>query len=264
MWLIPTFPIVPIGLNALLPRTLTGFTCKLSTVNGTAFITQPNTDLSAYVGRFLTLTAGGKTLTGWAKAAGTAETLGDAKNVSNCVNDAALPFSTFSGASATGFHAHSTGDAGGRAGTADEITWVAGELQKVTFTHVDTSGMFATYFDTALDGSDALRIANGTSYTTMPSSQTGVVKMFNGDNAEFTISNLAVKQVLAPGATGLTIVSAKGGTTYNWTSKEVGFDENAASFTLTIEEGTDDLDYLTDESGNILTNPATGDQITWV
>jgi hypothetical protein len=58
-------------------QTYTDFTCNLSTVAGTAFITNPSIDLSRFAGMKLTLTAGGKTLVGWGKAAGspTGETL---------------------------------------------------------------------------------------------------------------------------------------------------------------------------------------------
>jgi hypothetical protein len=54
----------------------TGFICTLSTVAGTAFISNPSIALPPYINKKITLTAGGKTLVGWLKSAGAGETLG--------------------------------------------------------------------------------------------------------------------------------------------------------------------------------------------
>ena len=48
------------------------------------------------------------------------------------------------------------------------------------------------------------------------------------DNVEFTVASISLKQVLTPSATGVTITSTAGGTTYNWASIESGFDYNDA------------------------------------
>ena len=39
----------------------------------------------------------------------------------------------------------------------------------------------------------------------------------------------SLKQVLTPSATGVTIVSAAGGSTYNWTYEQSGFNRNDSS-----------------------------------
>ena len=44
-----------------------------------------------------------------------------------------------------------------------------------------------------------------------------------------TIDNVSLKQVLTPSVTGVTITSTADGTTYNWASKESGFNYNDAS-----------------------------------
>ena len=50
---------------------------------------------------------------------------------------------------------------------------------------------------------------------------------------------VSFKQVLTPSTTGVTIVSAYGGSTYNWTSEESGFNRNDASgYTYDIEAGS--------------------------
>jgi len=53
---------------------LAGFTCNLSIVDGTAFITNPSTSLVPYIGRKITLNDGTQNLVGYIKAAGTGET----------------------------------------------------------------------------------------------------------------------------------------------------------------------------------------------
>jgi hypothetical protein len=45
--------------------------------------------------------------------------------------------------------------------------------------------------------------------------------------------DVSLKQVLTPSATGVTIVSTQGGSTYNWTS-DSGINGNSASFTAVI------------------------------
>ena len=44
----------------------------------------------------------------------------------------------------------------------------------------------------------------------------------------------SVKQVLTPSATGVTITSTPGGTTYNWASVESGFNYNATSYSVDL------------------------------
>jgi hypothetical protein len=213
------------------------FTCKLSTVNGVAFITNPSQDISKYLNRKATLTAGGKTLVGWIKAAGSGESLGTALNVSNCAN---LSYDTFDGASSTGFHAISTGTSPSRvAGTADEIVFTLGALYKSSFDLTLTSGTAPTVLEKANLGGSQLggfvNSVNGanTKYSTITTSATGVLQFQNASIAEFTVANLAVKKVNSPSATGVRIVDAQGSSTYNWTSND-GLDANSASYTLTI------------------------------
>jgi hypothetical protein len=54
-------------------------------------------------------------------------------------------------------------------------------------------------------------------------------------NSNFVVSSVSLKQVLTPSALGATIVSAKGGTTYNFGYKNPTFTYNAASYYVVIK-----------------------------
>jgi len=77
----------------------------------------------------------------------------------------------------------------------------AGCLYKITATEVD-------HFGTGLEVDD----------------------YFTADGTETIDANNKVKQVLTPSATGVTIVSTKGGTTYNFAYKDTSFTYNAESY----------------------------------
>ena len=77
----------------------------------------------------------------------------------------------------------------------------AGCLYKITATEVD-------HFGTGLEVDD----------------------YFTADGTETIDANNKVKQVLTPSSSGATIVSAKGGTTYNFAYKDTSFTYNAASY----------------------------------
>jgi hypothetical protein len=77
----------------------------------------------------------------------------------------------------------------------------AGCLYKITATEVD-------HFGTGLEVDD----------------------YFMADGTETIDANNKVKQVLTPSSSGATIVSAKGGTTYNFAYKDTSFTYNAASY----------------------------------
>jgi hypothetical protein len=59
--------------------------------------------------------------------------------------------------------------------------------------------------------------------------------------------NVTIKQVLTPSATGVTITSTPDGSTYNWATKEEGFNYNDASgYSYEIEYTSDDILATTD------------------
>jgi hypothetical protein len=205
---------------------------------GTAFVDfSAAGTLTPYLGYRLALTdSAGKKAIGYIKAAGTGETLGDVLNVSNCINSVGYPYETFDGTSATGFRAISTGDTGS-GGTAKELTYSSGGLYKTVYTYAKTSGG-NVYSAPALNdhltdiGVTVTKSISGEAieYTVVTTTVSdGTWKWSTGSAVEFAISNLAIKQVLTPSATGVTIVSTPGGTTYNWASIESGFNYNDSS-----------------------------------
>ncbi len=174
------------------------------------------------------------------KAAGTSEGLGDAANVSNCVNGGGgAAYDTFDGVSATGFHAINTyvGTVK-RCGTADEIVVQTGELWKIGISVSLASGTLPSAQFRASFGGSYLGVAwspnissgGNAWYTTTIVNSTGVVEIISGADSEFTVSNLTASKVTAPSSSGATIVSAKAGETYNFSYKNASFTYNAASY----------------------------------
>ena len=228
---------------------LAGFTCDLSTVNGTAFITNPSQDLSRFAGHKLTLAAGGKTLVGWGLAAGTGETL-DTEILTNPSFDANTTGWTPAGCTLASV-------AGGQTNNCLEITKVdlayqsayldataaiAGMLIKSTaYVKSGTSGNQAYLFGLSIGasigtkaGTSSASWVQATQYRTGDATANYFELIKNTVTAGTMLFDTAsMKKVLTPSATGITIVSAQGGATRNWTSND-GIDANAASFTLTV------------------------------
>jgi hypothetical protein len=182
----------------------------------------------------------GKKLAGYIAAAGDGEDTGAALNVSNCIN---ASYDTFDGASTTGFHVISDGIGTARAGTEDEIAVTAKWLMKYTFTVSVTSGeapnvrLLSTFAGTVLGRGLVSSAAGGnTIYDVITVSATGLLQFqtASGVAAEYTIANLAVKQVTGPSDTGVTIESAPGAGDGIWTSQEAGFNYNATSYRYRI------------------------------
>ena len=212
-------------------KTITGFTCNLSLINGTAFITNPSVNLRPYLGFKITLNDGTQNLVGWIKAAGTGETLGDELVVDPGFDD---PSKWTAGA---GWSV-----AGSLAVGASVINSVSIEqllpitttknLYKISFDLVSrTSGSVSSYFLGSVSG-----------FQTVPATYVGYYNLSDlyptlylpgQDSFSGTCDNASVKKVTDPSATGVTITSARAGATFNWTS-DGGINPNATSFTATI------------------------------
>ena len=217
---------------------------RLSLVNGTAFADfSASGTLAPFLNHRLTVyDSAGKKAIGYIKAAGTGETLGSTLNVSNCINSVGYSYATFDGASASGFHAVGSG-ATSSGGTAKEIAYSSGGLYKVVYTYTKTSGgnvysAPAQENHLTVIGATTTKSVSGSAvgYTVVTATVTnGTWKWSTASAVEFAISDLVIKQVLTPSATGATITSTRGGTTYNWASIESGFNYNDASgYTYTI------------------------------
>jgi hypothetical protein len=218
---------------------------RISSVDGTAFIDGANASVTALADgnhQIEIYDASNRMLRGVLKAAGTSEGLGDALNVSNCVNIGG--FTTFDGVSATGFHAVKEVESIGRCGVPDEINLTENALYKVAFTGALSSGtvpyssLRTNFTATSMGETTNLVVGDNTYYRTWASATTvGVLEfsMIAGSATDFTVSSLAVKQVTAPSSSGATIVSAKGGETYNWAYKNSSFVFNASSYYCIIK-----------------------------
>lgn len=125
--------------------------------------------------------------------------LGPVLNVSDCEN---ATFDTFNNASPIGFHVISDGVDTHSAGTADEISIVAGDVYRVDFNLDLTSGTIPVYFfkaDFVGDPqSSTYNSAEGvnSAYLVAKLTTTGRFVFYKGAfAAEFTISNLEIRKV---------------------------------------------------------------------
>ena len=229
-------------------KTATRANTKISAVDGSAFV---DFSESAYLtlpehrGCKLTITdSAGKKLVGYIKAAGTGETLG-----ANVLTNGDME--SF------------TGWTQGRGALSAETTDKIEGAQSGKFTLTATTGYFyrqpAWSLDClyAIDGSiknltiGTMYIEVGplgnrkrifplsvppstwtefSGYYTPPTSESVFLSCGFGlsGNAWLT-DNVTIKQVLTPSATGVTITSTADGSTYNWATKEDGFNYNDAS-----------------------------------
>jgi hypothetical protein len=234
-------------------------TCKLSTVAGTAFITNPSVDLRPFIGRKATLTSAGKTLVGWIKAAGTGETytenwpLGNLEGVytggrcdffSGGMGTPTLTESadTHSGIKAQSFASTTIATKINNTGTTPPIgrlylysMWA----KRLSGTSNDVHVRFTelTVVDALNDVISTSSYSEHKKYYTATTTNTLQVSLRDdsgtGAGDTVVVDDFSLGTVLTPSTTGVTIVSTQGGSTYNWTSND-GIDPNATSFVLTI------------------------------
>ena len=223
------------AIKAGTPVVLSSLTAKLSMIDGTAFVTRSSVDLRPYKDFKLSFSDGAQSLVGWGKAYGEGETLG-----SECITGwTNIDYETLT----VNGNNHDLDVAANTAGTADAFTnncFSAGKLYKIPYTaisdgqtpRINTRTGAVLNYQIAAYGSGTV---SATVYRTAATGAVGIDESIGIRNTTVMSMSfaLSVKQVLAPDTTGLTIVSASGGSTYNWAS-DGGIDPNAASFTLTI------------------------------
>jgi hypothetical protein len=179
---------------------------------------------------------------GWIKAAGSGETLSGSELVTNGTFGADTNWTKQSGWTIAG---------GVAVGTASNDTWIyqtvartANTLYKITFDLTFTGGILRHYpDDNVLYSADYTTAGSKTIYFVKPGSGSpSNILGFNGvAGAAFTgtIDNVSVQSVTAPSNTGVTIVSTRGGSTYNWAVKNSSANPNDSSgFTYEIRSGT--------------------------
>ena len=200
----------------------TGVTMNLSIANGYAFIDNSSLNLAPYIGKYITVSDGTNSVTGYISAQGTGETLG-----SNLVADPTC--TTGSGWSVSGAGSYTyTGGAcsGSGAYLRNTAGGTLGNLYKITVTLGSGSAVLYPY---GVGGTIGSFGAGTTSryYTGTGTFNSG----FNGSSIVLTLYNMY--QITTPGSSGVTIVNTQGGSTFNWTSN-TGINVNSASFAVTI------------------------------
>lgn len=216
-------------LNAGGTVTLSGLTCKLSLVNGTAFVTQPSVDLRKYVGYKITLTASGQTLVGWIKAAGTpeGEMLG-----SDLLSGFDFTSGWINSESSTiiDFNSFTTIVIGGLR----KNMLTAGMLYKRSYekSTTATSSVFRISSAGGVQSPGDTDLQTGFKYSTVIPNYTHVYAR-NASAGTTDVTTFTIQQVLTPSETGVTIVNSQGGSTFNWVS-DSGINPNSTSFTATI------------------------------
>ena len=236
-------------------KTATRANTKISAVDGSAFV---DFSESAYLtlpehrGCKLTITdSAGKKLIGYIKAAGTGETLGanvltngDMESFTGWLQkNGALSAETtdkIEGAQSGKFTL--TGGIGyfyrSPAWSLDCSYAIDGSIKNLTigtmYIEVGPAGNRKRIFPPSVPPSTWTEFSG---YYTLPTSSGVFVSYAYGlsGNAWLT-DNVTIKQVLTPSATGVTITSTADGSTYNWASKEEGFNYNDANgYTYQIE-----------------------------
>ena len=255
--------------------TVTPANLRLSIVNGSAFVDFSSAaSLIPYLGAKLVITdSAGKKLTGYIKEAGTGETL-DSEIWSNN-SFTAWTGDTPDGWSVTGesgsnpaIHQVGSGEdnTGVGTGSANIYTTTAiiqmdsgasltsGGLYKCSLTISYNSGS-GVAFEIGGQYTSALNITStGSRYRIAQSaSQAGLKRPGGATNT--TIDDASLKRVLTPSATGVTIVSTAGGSTYNWASEESGFDRvYAGNYTYAIDTSPMYYATATLDVGNLIFN----------
>jgi len=185
-----------------------------------------------YIGHLLRIKdSAGKQIQGFIKAAGTGETL-DSELISSWTNNVTAPFDTFTTSGVDISSAIASTNSRGSAAVAVSNL----RLYKYTGTFTKNSGSFA-YLAIAssvrgdLPAVTVFTADNGdkTIYRTATNDSEDYLAIYAAGASNFSLTSNSFKQVLTPSATGVTIVSTKGGATYNWFNKNSAFNWNDAS-----------------------------------
>lgn len=232
---------IAIDRNGIISGSVTMVNTKISAVDGTAFVDFSTanilTDHVLHKCKLTIIDSVGKKIVGYIKAAGTSETLDsnlwaafDFTNASKWTptNATVVDANSFTATSANGLMSPASGNRPTALG-----------LYKISYTAASSIG--ATFIYNAFPS-----IASGSAgvYRTPESGYANILGQTNGTTVD--VSVLSMQRVLAPSATGVTITSTEDGSTYNWTSKEAGFNYNDASGYSYEIEGIIDILSTTD------------------
>jgi hypothetical protein len=180
-----------------------------------------------YIGHLLRIKdSAGKVIQGFIKAAGTGETLSATELVTLGDFSASTGWTQNTGWSiGGGVASHSSGASAGN--VERNISPSIGMLVKGTMTVVHTSGggvrLIVDGNSTPAMSFSAVDTYRAITLGTWPAGARAAADWVG------TVDNISIKQVLTPSATGVTIVSTKGGATFNWFNKNSAFNWNDAN-----------------------------------
>lgn len=106
----------------------------------------------------------------------------------------------------------------------------AGGLRGIVYDNAWSSQIITSDKYTATSGSWVQSTTYGTETASGSNGGTSFVNDSDSIAGEFYVDDHSLKKVLTPSTSGATIVSAKGGTTYNFAYKHASFTFNAASY----------------------------------
>jgi parallel beta-helix repeat protein len=244
---------------------------KLSLASGTAFVDfNASGTLTPYTGDEITITdSSGHQLVGWIKAAGSGETYGSQllpdpgmTNVASygCTNATAAEVAGQSGNGLQLTLTSAWGDCGQSFTVSTGMT-----LKGSTYIEqgTDTGGWSTLQFGlndwSGFTGTSNNAPASWTQwilYGTVPASVTTLYENYSGQTSGKTTlyDTASVTQVLTPSTTGVTIVSSSGGSSYNWTSEQSGFNrDDSGGYTYSVVAPTN-VYYIPEVSTSTLGN----------
>jgi hypothetical protein len=205
---------------------------RISSVDGTAFLDNcaalvPYADGNR---RIEIYDSSNRMLKGVLKAAGTGETLGD---------DLLSGWDFTSGwstAAASIIDANSFSTPSGSGGVYKSNIATAGYLYKITYERTTTAGGSTLRFSgTGLVTSPGfIPVSTGVYYYQSITGFSSIYLAHATSAGQTDVISMKVEAVLTPSATGVTIVSSKGGATQSFASKDASFTYNAASYRYAI------------------------------
>ena len=257
--------------DALISATAATASAKISLESGAAFVDFSIANaLAPYTGGHITITdSAGKTITGWISAAGVGETTGANIVPNPTVEVDATGWSKWPSGASAGRDLVSTEGANGTGhsfqvkavSTSYHYVWppemvlTSGALYRIGFwyrnSHPETVGATSL----SIMRSNALEQHKAFGNIEKPGSWTNFTGYFSSvpskaqtgqrvyianyactgyDNVAY-VDEVSVQKVLAPSATGVTIVSSFGGSVRDWESVDAAFNPNAGPFQYTID-----------------------------
>ncbi len=178
-------------------------------------------------------------VTGYIKAAGTAEALGE-EIVDTWINSTPYPYETLT-AGVGNLIAPAINNAGGYGMAFKAATASSGGLYKLVTAVTQTSGEapLLGWYANSGTGSPSISFGTGTlagSYRTATAAHTHVM-FWNSAATEWTSTTYTLKNVTAPAASGAVIGATKDpASAQSWAATEASFNPNSATFTYTISK----------------------------